>query len=56
MKNDAREVKPITCEETKAEIFGSSDIIRPAKIRTVFLSLLRRATAIMRSRGYPTKY
>ena len=56
MKKDTEEFKPATCEKTKAALFRSSDINRPAKIRTVFSSLLRRAAAIIRSRGYPTKY
>ena len=56
MKKDTWEVKPTTCKEIKAAIFRISDIIRPAKIRTVFSSLLRRAAAMIGSRSYPTKY
>ena len=58
IKKDTWEVKPTTCEEIKAAVFRSSDIIiiRPRQIRTVFSSLLSRAAAIIRSRGYPTKY
>ena len=56
MKKDTWEVKPTTCKEIKAAIFRISDIIRPAKIRTVFSSLLRRAAAMIGSRSYSTKY
>ena len=56
MKKDTGEIKPSTCEEIKAAVFRSSHIIRPAKIKTVFSSLLSKAAAIIRSRGYPTKY
>ena len=56
MKKDTGEVIPTTCEEFKAAVFRSSHIIRPAMIRTVFSSLLSKAAAIIRSRGYPTKY
>ena len=55
MKKDAWEVKPTTCEDIKAALFRSFDITRSAKIITVFLSFLRRAAAITRSCGYPTK-
>ena len=51
MKKNAWEVKPTTCKEIKAALSRSSDRIRPAKIRTVFSSSLRRAAAIIRSRG-----
>ena len=56
MKKDTEEVKPTTCEDIKAALFRSYDIIPPAKIRTLFLYLLGRAAAIIRSHGYPTKY
>ena len=36
IKKDAREVKPTTCDEIKAALFRSFDIVRPAKIITVF--------------------
>ena len=55
MKKDAWEVKLTPCEEIKGALFRSSHKIRPAKIRTVVSSLLRRADAIIRSRAYPTK-
>ena len=49
MKKDAWEVKPTTRKEIKTALFRCSDRIRPAKIRAVFSSLLRRAAAIIRS-------
>ena len=47
MKKDTEEVKPTTCDDFKAALFRSYDIIPPAKIGTVFLYLLGRAAAIM---------
>ena len=41
LKKDACEVKPTTREKIKAAKFKSLGIIHPAKIRTVFSSLLR---------------
>ena len=56
MKKDTGEVKLTTCEEIKGALYRRSNVIRTAKIRTAFSSLLGRAAPIIRSRGHPTKY